>query len=748
MSVHNFVHNTPYNFVHNTPHNSDINDPATALISKLDLSNPFHLHPNDSAVLPAVFVKLKGAENYQLMKLMQHLMSLDDSYMQIKSFILLRESLPYVRSAFAIISNEESHRIASGSMSKTSQRSQTSAFIVNDPNRENFQRSQTFTSFSRLFNANRPIDNGNGRTAGGSTLVCENYGFNGHTIDKCFKTIRYPTDLWKKEAGSNFKGKNISNNAIGSSSSNGLSDEQITTLISLIGKNSANGKGVHSNIAGANQHITYTDKNLINVIDISYFKFKVTHPNGTEAFITKKNTPLTDYMTLYDVLVVPEYYTREPIPLSDYVSTQLGELVHLDLWGPYKVTSREGFRFFLTIVDDFSRAIWVYLLKSKTEVFHNTMVFYNLIKTQFKNNIKGGILLNIWSECVLTATYLINKLPTSVLNGKSSYDLVYDKPPSLNHLRSFSCLAYATILNSHAKFGSRSKKCVLVGNSNSKKGYKLWSLDNKQIIYSRDVKFFEDIFPFKQHNSIRIDISIQDVNHLNFFNTNTLDGLLDIPNDEERMNLIPIRHGNPPSHSGSTYAFSNENDTGNFQDADVSTSENGSFAANEDNINSSEGNDLHDHTQEANETKVCKLNKSLYGLKQTHRQWNAKLTAALLENNVMKYCLELIDEFGLLAGKPSNLPMQPNVALSSEPSDADPLLDNVSEYQKLIGKLIYLTTTKPDISYTVSCISRFMHNPLRSHMRIASKHIQMQIGLDVMMQEGLVPVIVCLCVGH
>ncbi|GKE21368.1 ribonuclease H-like domain-containing protein [Tanacetum coccineum] len=69
MSVHNSVHNTPHNFVHNTPHNSDdedVNDPAISLISKLDLSNPLHLHPNDFAALTVVSMKLKGTENYQV----------------------------------------------------------------------------------------------------------------------------------------------------------------------------------------------------------------------------------------------------------------------------------------------------------------------------------------------------------------------------------------------------------------------------------------------------------------------------------------------------------------------------------------------------------------------------------------------------------------------------------------------------------------------------------------------------------
>ncbi|GKE84426.1 ribonuclease H-like domain-containing protein, partial [Tanacetum coccineum] len=80
--------------------------------------------------------------------------------------------------------------------------------------------------------------------------------------------------------------------------------------------------------------------------------------------------------------------TREPFPLSDYKSKTLGELVHLDLWGPYKVHSKEGYRHFLTIVDDYSRAVWVYLVKTKDEVFDVFVSFINLIHNQFNIKIK------------------------------------------------------------------------------------------------------------------------------------------------------------------------------------------------------------------------------------------------------------------------------------------------------------------------------------------------------------------------
>ncbi|GJZ40052.1 ribonuclease H-like domain-containing protein [Tanacetum coccineum] len=64
MSVHNSVHNTLLNSEHGDDYIEDP-DPIT-LISKLDISNPLHLHPNDSTALIVVLIKLKRTENYQV----------------------------------------------------------------------------------------------------------------------------------------------------------------------------------------------------------------------------------------------------------------------------------------------------------------------------------------------------------------------------------------------------------------------------------------------------------------------------------------------------------------------------------------------------------------------------------------------------------------------------------------------------------------------------------------------------------
>ena len=60
--------------------------------------------------------------------------------------------------------------------------------------------------------------------------------------------------------------------------------------------------------------------------------------------------------------------TRCSFPTSSNKTMALFEMVHCDLWGPYRTPSRCGARYFLTIIDDFSRSVWLYLLPTKTDV--------------------------------------------------------------------------------------------------------------------------------------------------------------------------------------------------------------------------------------------------------------------------------------------------------------------------------------------------------------------------------------------
>jgi hypothetical protein len=62
---------------------------------------------------------------------------------------------------------------------------------------------------------------------------------------------------------------------------------------------------------------------------------------------------------------------------------------------------------------------------------------------------------------------------------------------------------------------------------------------------------------------------------------------------------------------------------------------------------------------------------------------------------------------------PISTPMDSKVKLNTE--NGEPLKD-ISQFQRLIGKLIYLTITRPDISFSISQISQFMHSPRTQHL--------------------------------
>ncbi|KAM6560886.1 hypothetical protein CsatA_030125 [Cannabis sativa] len=194
---------------------------------------------------------------------------------------------------------------------------------------------------------------------------------------------------------------------------------------------------------------------------------------------------------------------------------------------------------------------------------------------------------------------------------------------------------------------------------------------------------------------------------------------------------------------------------------------------------------------------VCKLQKSLYGLKQASRQWFAKFSSALADegfhhsatdhslfikhfngnfifllvyvddvilasNNLVEleafkarlhirfqlkdlgnlryflglevarsdkgifvsqrpYALQLLEDLGYLGSKPVSTPMEANLRLGLDEKEklADPTL-----YRRIVGKLQYLTITRPDISYSVNKLSQFLCTPRVTHLHAAQRVLQ------------------------
>ncbi|KAL5840222.1 hypothetical protein ACOSQ4_012830 [Xanthoceras sorbifolium] len=117
---------------------------------------------------------------------------------------------------------------------------------------------------------------------------------------------------------------------------------------------------------------------------------------------------------------------------------------------------------------------------------------------------------HFWGEAVITATYLINRMPSRVLNFKTPISLLLQAFPntiiiSTVPLKIFGCSAYVHIHHQHrGKLDPRSIKCILLGYSTNQKGYKCYSPTTKRFYNSMDPSKHSYTKTTTQNSEIRV----------------------------------------------------------------------------------------------------------------------------------------------------------------------------------------------------------------------------------------------------
>ena len=246
--------------------------------------------------------------------------------------------------------------------------------------------------------------------------------------------------------------------------------------------------------------------------------------------------------------------TRKPFPAGRATRAQevLG-IVHTDVCGPMSVISIGGEQYFTLFIDDWSRATFLYLVKKKSDVLNAFKEFeawattftgrkikilrsdnggeytgtafkqfciergierqFTVPYTPEQNGVaersnrtivemgrcllsQAGLEKRFWGPAVRTAAYLRNRCPSAALeDGKTPFELFTGQKLSLEHLRTFGCVAYAHLpAQKRDKLDSKALKCIFIGYSSERKAYRLYHFDSGRILDSRDVVFDENAF--------------------------------------------------------------------------------------------------------------------------------------------------------------------------------------------------------------------------------------------------------------
>lgn len=240
--------------------------------------------------------------------------------------------------------------------------------------------------------------------------------------------------------------------------------------------------------------------------------------------------------------------TRQPFNGKGYRANKPLEVVHTDVCGPISPTTWDGFRYFVTFLDDYTHMVVVYLLKNKFEVFEKFKEYHAYARHHFGVNIlnlrldnggeytsnemrnfckdqgirmkfivpynpemngkaerlnrtlveKARTLLidselpkDMWGEAIYTSAYLTNRSPTTNID-KTPIEMWEGRRPNLEKLRVFGSIAYKHVPDQlRTKLENKAKKLIMVGYGPNS-SYRLWDPERRKIEMGRNVMFDEN----------------------------------------------------------------------------------------------------------------------------------------------------------------------------------------------------------------------------------------------------------------
>ena len=126
--------------------------------------------------------------------------------------------------------------------------------------------------------------------------------------------------------------------------------------------------------------------------------------------------------------------------------------------------------------------------------------------------ISSGLPQNLWGEAILSANYILNRIPPKRTN-QTTYELWKGHKPSYNYLKIWGCLAKVAVpIPKKTKIGPKTVNCVFIGYANNSSAYRFLicksdipDMHVNTIIESRNASFFEHIFPYRKNEDVNED---------------------------------------------------------------------------------------------------------------------------------------------------------------------------------------------------------------------------------------------------